>query len=333
MRLFYLFILFILFSSAQAILAVEIAPISVDCIIVTTLRMGSRGAEVKCLQKKVGAVADGSFGPLTNVAVKAFQLNNGLVADGIVGHLTLSALNGVLVDKGNYPTGCKGITGYSPITGIKCDSYSNPLAPAPLVNSVSATNSNNTENVNPNLANLDQAIETIVEVNRKNGSSETELQLMADTVRDVVTNSDVDLNQEFENLLMQEAKLSTNFKPKSPLAIFDKFVSKTLSLLGITPSIAQAQTEFFAFGSSYALAIPCMGSFMIVMLPLPPKGVKLLSYYQGTQGFASYNIASPTSKSLLGFYEPVGVCSYSIVNIKTEGTILPMVGSSPLLPT
>jgi len=54
----------------------------------TLIRRGSKGDRVKEIQKVVGTVADGVFGPKTESAVKAYQKKNGLVADGIVGPKT-----------------------------------------------------------------------------------------------------------------------------------------------------------------------------------------------------------------------------------------------------
>lgn len=63
----------------------------------TTLRVGSRGAEVKYLQKLLtnagyAVKTDGVFGANTEAAVIAFQAANGLAADGIVGAQTWEAL-------------------------------------------------------------------------------------------------------------------------------------------------------------------------------------------------------------------------------------------------
>lgn|SRR3989344_2107246 len=325
MRIFFLFILFTLLFSSHTVFATGVFD---DCNITTTLRVGSKGAEVKCLQGKVGAVMDGSFGPLTKIAVMTFQSSKGLVADGIVGLLSRAVLNTVMASNGIYPAGCTSTIGYSPTTGFKCDGSLTPIAgaPAPVTDNVLVTDANNAQNINPNLVNLDQFIETVIEVNRENGSSEKELQLMADTVRKVVMNSEEDLNKKFEELLIQEAKLSANFTRPS-MSVFDRVISKTLSFFGITPSVAQAAVGL-PFGSPFILAVPCIGSWMIAMVPLPPTRIKLISYYPGTQGFASYNI--PRTTSLLGVYSKGGVCSYSFVNINTEGTILPMVGSSPI---
>ena len=56
------------------------------------LRYGSRGEDVKNLQKLLSLSADGIFGRQTERAVKNFQKENGLVADGIVGQKTIAKL-------------------------------------------------------------------------------------------------------------------------------------------------------------------------------------------------------------------------------------------------
>jgi len=53
-----------------------------------TLRKGTKGNEVKELQKILGITSDGDFGKKTEAAVKKWQTENGLTADGIVGPLT-----------------------------------------------------------------------------------------------------------------------------------------------------------------------------------------------------------------------------------------------------
>lgn len=63
----------------------------------STLKKGSKGAEVEALQKllnKYGYTlkADGDFGANTDKQVKAFQKANGLTVDGIVGEKTLAKL-------------------------------------------------------------------------------------------------------------------------------------------------------------------------------------------------------------------------------------------------
>ena len=65
---------------------------------VATLRQGSKGDEVKEVQRRLkkwgyynGSV-DGVFGAGTRAAVIAFQKKNGLTADGIAGQATLAAM-------------------------------------------------------------------------------------------------------------------------------------------------------------------------------------------------------------------------------------------------
>ena len=56
------------------------------------LKKGSKGLEVKQLQKALGLSADGIFGSGTEVVVKKFQEDNGLDADGMVGSKTWEAI-------------------------------------------------------------------------------------------------------------------------------------------------------------------------------------------------------------------------------------------------
>lgn len=56
------------------------------------LKKGSKGEEVKTLQKALKITADGDFGTKTEAALKAFQKSKGLTADGIVGKKTWEAL-------------------------------------------------------------------------------------------------------------------------------------------------------------------------------------------------------------------------------------------------
>ena len=52
------------------------------------LKQGSKGGDVKLLQKYMGITQDGIWGPKTTEAVKKWQTSKGLVADGIVGPKT-----------------------------------------------------------------------------------------------------------------------------------------------------------------------------------------------------------------------------------------------------
>lgn len=57
-----------------------------------TLRLGSRGQNVKDLQVALGVKPDGWFGPRTRQAVKLWQASHRLVVDGVVGPVTWAAL-------------------------------------------------------------------------------------------------------------------------------------------------------------------------------------------------------------------------------------------------
>lgn len=58
-----------------------------------TLRLGSRGQDVRALQQALALHVDGIFGPVTEEAVKFFQAQKSLDADGIVGPKTWAALD------------------------------------------------------------------------------------------------------------------------------------------------------------------------------------------------------------------------------------------------
>ena len=58
------------------------------------LKIGSRGEQVKELQKLLHIYPDGIFGKLTDEAVREFQKENNLKVDGIVGDKTWSVLTG-----------------------------------------------------------------------------------------------------------------------------------------------------------------------------------------------------------------------------------------------
>ena len=95
--------------------------LAADCSITSTLRVGSKGDQVKCLQAAVGVTADGSFGPKTKNAVMAWQASVGLTADGVFGPRSRTAwMDGSMSTVITYPAGCTTAVGYSSTTGMSC---------------------------------------------------------------------------------------------------------------------------------------------------------------------------------------------------------------------
>jgi peptidoglycan hydrolase-like protein with peptidoglycan-binding domain len=94
---------------------------SADCSITSTLRLGSTGAQVQCLQTALGGLTvDGSFGPKTKAAVMAWQAKEGLVADGIFGPKSNAVWMANQVNVGVFPAGCTSAVGFSSTTGMSC---------------------------------------------------------------------------------------------------------------------------------------------------------------------------------------------------------------------
>src|ERR1035437_10081164 len=135
------FLLGVMVVAALFVGVVAVNPASAaaaNCSITTTLKVGSKGAQVQCLQTALGLTADGSFGPKTKAAVVAFQKNAGLVADGIFGAKSRAqwmANNGVGATVSFLPPGCTSASGFSNVTGGACYAVNaNTFAPAGCTN-------------------------------------------------------------------------------------------------------------------------------------------------------------------------------------------------------
>lgn len=73
---------------AQAIVSPSPAPTPNHPYPGYVIKIGAAGTQVKVIQARVGATADGKFGPKTDAAVRAWQRAHGLVDDGQVGPKT-----------------------------------------------------------------------------------------------------------------------------------------------------------------------------------------------------------------------------------------------------
>ena len=76
------------------------------------IKIGSKGDDVKKIQKKLGLVADGSFGSKTESAIKSWQKENGLTDDGIVGKNTWDKM---------FPIVIKEDVVIKPVTGLNIE--------------------------------------------------------------------------------------------------------------------------------------------------------------------------------------------------------------------
>lgn len=89
----------------------------------TTLRIGSKGNDVKKLQQALGITADGIYGSQTAAAVKAYQKKNGLSVDGIAGNQTLGKLYGSSTTTNKTSTSTATNSGFKP--SATTDAYAN----------------------------------------------------------------------------------------------------------------------------------------------------------------------------------------------------------------
>ena len=93
-----------------------------------TLKPGSRGANVKRLQRKLRVQVSGYYGPLTKKAVKRFQRRAGLAPDGVAGPATLSRL-GVRITREPAQSGGSDVQVPAVLQRIgRCESGGNPRA-------------------------------------------------------------------------------------------------------------------------------------------------------------------------------------------------------------
>jgi putative chitinase len=66
-------------------------------------KVGSQGEQVKQIQRKLGVIDTGNFGPKTEAAVKKFQRENGLLDDGVVGQITWNKMFPIIIPASDFP--------------------------------------------------------------------------------------------------------------------------------------------------------------------------------------------------------------------------------------
>jgi GH24 family phage-related lysozyme (muramidase) len=78
-----------------------------------TVKLGSKGEDVKVLQKFLGLNPDGDFGPNTDRKVKEWQKANGLLADGIIGPKSWALIQSKMPSAGSTTTSSSSGVGIS----------------------------------------------------------------------------------------------------------------------------------------------------------------------------------------------------------------------------
>ncbi len=308
--------------------------------IAINLSLGSSGQEVIALQKilnqdpatQIALTGPGSpgyetsyFGSLTQRAVIRFQEK---YSSEILIPAGLSSGNGYV---GLYTR-----TKLNALSSIaKAPTISVALTPQPVP-------------TNPNEENLDKFYQAIDKVAAKKGLSATKVATIKSEVKRALATTtnlreaffktiDADMRQaRWDNSPMGRvmAALERIFMPAHALAQVDP-----AALDATFQAAAQAEADAIdavtgvPFGGALFFQFYCWNSntWMLTIEPLPPSYVMLLSYVPGTQAFREFNI--PFTHELLGKYEPVGVCVFGCpycVTIPTEGTIMPIVGSSAI---
>lgn len=356
MKFFYtLFLLLIIFFSRQvfAEAAVSDGLVVSSCVFTETLRVGSLGGEVKCVQSIVGANPDGHFGPLTKTAVAKWQAKMGLSPDGVVGPITRVALADSIATLGDLPPGCTSVLGYSPTTGKKCDSNvtqgNTPIVPpakpvsstTPIV--IPGTNVSISGEEPESLKNADQNIEAYISAVKmnlvKNNVSPDKISFIEEKIRKTTEKNPNALQQFFND---QKTIYSNKISEKTINTPLSNFFKKALSFVDdfifTNKALAASLAPFggFVTYSNPAICDCPPGVFTQIFIALPSASPPIsniyLDYLNGSQAFLNYNMPEPDIAAL-GFYTPGTVSCYTYVGgacvpIPSYGLITPVVGSS-----
>lgn len=321
---------------------------SASCSLVSVLKIGDAGLEVRCLQEKVGVNPDGKFGPLTYAAVVAFQETHGLKTDGVVGPLTRAALG-----ETDRPTtvsqGCTPGMNYDPMTGKECrndltaetddiksanssskndpNTQNSPVAPE--------KKSSSPEKTNPNLRNLEAYIAAVKDRSAKGGLSDEKISYIEAKIRKQAAD-DTDFLQEFFD--KQQAFYKKKASADTPASPLFSVLDRALSFVGDAFAAKKAAAMGLAFGGYVTYVNPVICDCPPGITQLFVGGADyatsnfLLNYIDGSQAFASYNLPEP-SIAVKGLYIPAIPSCWTYVGtacslIPSDGQITPVVGSS-----
>ncbi len=314
-----------------------------------TLKVGSRGEDVRELQKMLnsdystrilgngpGSIGKETlyFGALTQDAVIRFQEKyagqiltpNGLSAGtGIVGRSTRATL----IAMSDSPP----IVSPPPISiGPSEPTVPPASSPTPAPSYITPTPQSpgpTPQPTNPNLKNIDRLFATIDRVQGKQGLSASAISnIKKQIVKELATTTD--LRATFLKQVQNKSRQSVNNDPGTGGLL--AMIRRSFEFLFVTEH-AYAQGSDLPFGGELLFSFYCEDSanWWLTIVPFPPDYVAELSYYEFSQAHLSFNI--PLTTWLLGKYEPGGICVFGCpycVEIETEGTITPTVGSSAM---
>lgn len=341
------FFVFVLFTSACGLFFVTNSASAAEFS--RNLKQGDVGEDVRALQKLlnedpatlVATTGSGSygqestyFGAKTYDAVIRFQakysektlIPAGLtVPTGFVGPLTRSVL--LSLSKPQDDVVFQNSTQNSQQNG-----QTEPLN-TPSSGQTSSNSAVSSTNTTSNLENSEAFISALLTLGKEKGFTEQQLAVIPDLVRTNLATT-TDLKRQFL------AEFSTHFPVSSGPLSFSSLFPKTslwdkvVRNLSLT-NTAHAQVGGIPFGGRILSVLPCTctGNSLLWITPLPPSFATMLSYYQGTQAYLSYNL--PFSLNILGKYAPTGSTCFVgappfCAPMPSVGTITPMVGSSPL---
>jgi hypothetical protein len=172
------------------------------------------------------------------------------------------------------------------------------------------------------LKNIDATLAAIDATAEKQGLTKSAIETANRQIR-IALATTTDLQAEFSKVVSaksRQANTAQSTVQKISTAIMNIFL----------PNQAFAATGF-PFGGLVVTPIPCNGGIWnIVITPLPPTMVPVLTYLPGSQAFASYTLNTPhPGMQILGEFVPgPGACVIGIIPIPSAGIISPMTGSS-----